>query len=257
MRKKIVGSSWKMHINSFDDASSLAQGIASRVGQQDDIDLFILPSYPLIPMVKAMFNGTVIKYGAQNVAVAKQGAHTGEVPINLLKELGCTYVELNHAERRANYNESDEMTAIKVGLCEEYGLKPIVCIGETGEDIKLNRSYLTLRTQVVWALSNASEAFRKEIILAYEPVWAIGQQESADKTYIEKTHRMLRDIVALDFGEELANQIRIIYGGSVSPQTAMELSDVKDVDGLFVGRFGLQPENFEKIVNNFKGESND
>lgn len=255
MRKKIVGSSWKMHINSFDEASTLAQGIAERLGSEEEVDLFILPAFPLITMTKAMFYGTNIKFGAQNIAVAEKGAHTGEVPVKLVKELECAYVELNHAERRSMYNETDEMTAIKVSLCEQYGLTPIVCIGETSEDIERDRSRLTLRTQILWALENSSPAFREQIILAYEPVWAIGQAESASKEYIAKTHKMIRELVKADFNEDLSNKIRIIYGGSVSPETALQLSDVEDVDGLFVGRFGLQAENFEKIVNNFKGES--
>ena len=143
------------------------------------------------------------------------------------------------------------MVAQKVALCEKYDLTPIVCIGEKQSDIDSGQSEMTLKSQVQWALELVSEPFRKRVILAYEPVWAIGQAESADKDYIDKTHKLLRQIVRDSYSNELADSIRIIYGGSVSPKTASELSTVEDVDGLFIGRFGLSGEGFEAIVNNF------
>lgn len=251
MRRKIVGSSWKMHITSFDEGSTLSRGIAKRVGQRKDIDIFFLPSFPLIQCVESCFTDTTIKYGAQNVSVAEKGAYTGEVPINLLKELGCTYIELGHAERRTTYNETNEVVNQKARLCERYDIVPIICIGESTQDLDYKIGHTQLRTQIIWALDGVSDEFKKKVILAYEPVWAIGKEKSADKAYIEKTHAFIRQCVREVYGVATANQIRIIYGGSVSPQTASELANSEDIDGLFVGRFGLQAENFEKIIDNF------
>ena len=211
MRKKIVGSSWKMHINSIVDATNLAQSISKKVGQRDDVDLFFLPPFVLIERVKEIFSNTNILVGAQNCAPIDKGAMTGEVPINLLKETGCHYVELGHAERKEFFNETDSMVAQKVKLCEEYGLVPIVCIGEKQSDIDLGQSEMTLKSQVLWTLELLSEEYRKNVILAYEPVWAIGQAESADKEYIEKTHKLLRQIVRDNYSDDLADSIRIIY----------------------------------------------
>lgn len=251
MRNKIVGSSWKMHVNSITQGTELASSIAQRVGHRDDVDLFFLPPFVLIERIRDIFSDTNILVGAQNCAPIEKGAMTGEVPISLLEEIGCTYIELGHAERKEFFNETDPMVAQKVALCEKYDLTPIVCIGEKQSDIDSGQSEMTLKSQVQWALELVSEPFRKRVILAYEPVWAIGQAESADKDYIDKTHKLLRQIVRDSYSNELADSIRIIYGGSVSPKTASELSTVEDVDGLFIGRFGLSGEGFEAIVNNF------
>lgn len=251
MRKKIVGSSWKMHISSIEEATTLAQSILKKVGQRNDVDLFFLPPFVLIERIKNIFGSSNILVGAQNCAPIESGAMTGEVPINLLKEIGCHYVELGHAERKEYFNETNSMVAQKVKLCEKYDLVPIVCIGEKQSDIDLGQSEMTLKAQILWTLELLSEDYRKKVILAYEPVWAIGQTESADKEYIEKTHKLLRQIVRDNYSDDLADSIRIIYGGSVSPKTASELSSIEDVDGLFIGRFGLSGEGFESIVNNF------
>lgn len=248
MRRKIVASSWKMHINSIVDGKNLAKDICDKVGKVEDIDIFILPTFPMIHKVSEEFKGSNIKYGAQNVCFAEKGAYTGEVPANVLKEIGCTYVELGHAERKAMFSENDVLVNRKVKICEKYDLIPVVCIGETKEDLDNNIGKQTLKTQVEWALEGLSDDFRKKVILAYEPVWAIGQTKAAQPEYVNKTHKYIRKIIEQEYGKEVANSIRVIYGGSVSPETAPDLVKFEDIDGLFIGRFGLKGENFKAMV---------
>lgn len=248
MRKRIVGSSWKMHINSITDGVELANGIKEAVGNIDETEVFILPTFPMIKFIADIFKGSNINWGAQNVCFEEKGAFTGEVPINVLKELECKYVEIGHAERRALFNETDEIVNKKVKLCCKHNLAPIVCIGETKTDLDNKVGKIKIRTQVLWALDGLSNEEVKNVILAYEPVWAIGQKEAAKADYVQEVHEFIRSVVDEVYGNEVAESIRIIYGGSVSPESAKVLSKYKDIDGLFIGRFGLNAENFKAMV---------
>lgn len=248
MRKRIVGSSWKMHVNSIKDGVDLANKIRECVGHIEDTEVFILPTFPMIKFIADVFSGSKIGWGAQNVYFEEKGAFTGEVPIKVLKELGCSYVEIGHAERRALFNESDEIVNKKVKLCCNYNLVPIICIGETKEDLDNKVENIRIKTQVLWALNGLKKEDIKKIILAYEPVWAIGQKEAAKADYVQDMHEFIRKIIAEVYGSETAEAVRIIYGGSVSPESAKVLSKYKDIDGLFIGRFGLNSENLKSMV---------
>jgi triosephosphate isomerase (TIM) len=248
MRRKIVGSSWKMHVNSINDGVELAKQIKEYVGNVEETEVFILPTFPMIKFVADVFNGSKIRWGAQNICFEEKGAYTGEVPIQVLKELDCTYVEVGHAERRALFNETDEIINKKVRLCSKHNLVPIVCIGETQEDLDNEVQNIRLKTQVLWALDGLNKEEVKKVILAYEPVWAIGQKEAANAEYVQNMHEFIRSIVSESYGSETAEAIRVIYGGSVSPESARVLTKFKDIDGLFIGRFGLKAENFQSMV---------
>lgn len=248
MRKKIVGSSWKMHINSLEDGKLLAKEICQKVGSIDEVDIFLLPTFPMIHTVAEALKESNIKYGAQNVCFKEKGAYTGEVPAKVLKEIGCTYVEIGHAERKSMFGENDIQVSKKVEICEKYDLIPIICIGETQEDVDNGVDKQVLKMQIEWALNRVSKDFRKKIVFAYEPVWAIGKSEAADSKYVNETHIYIRNTIEYLFGKEVAEEIRIIYGGSVSPETAPELIKYENVDGLFIGRFGLKSENFKSMI---------
>ncbi|TDT50350.1 triose-phosphate isomerase [Fonticella tunisiensis] len=252
MRKKIVGSSWKMHIDSIYKGEELAKEIRNLVGKIDEIDIFIIPTYPMIPVISKIFQGSCIKWGAQNVSYIEKGALTGEVPPLVLKELGCTYVEVGHAERRANLNETDETVNKKIKLIFKYGMIPIICIGETLSDLNNNYGKLRLETQILWALDGLNKDEIEKVVIAYEPVWAIGQSEAAKEDYVEEVHSFIRSVITDRYGEEVGQAVRIIYGGSVSPESAQKLCLKENVDGVFIGRFGLKAENFEKMVCAFK-----
>lgn len=248
MRKQIVGSSWKMHINSIKDGVDLAEQIKERVGNIDNLEIFILPTFPMIKFIADIFKGSNIGWGAQNMCFAEKGAYTGEVPPQILKDLECNYVEIGHAERRAFFNETDEIVNKKVKLSFKYGLTPIVCIGETQKDLDDEFHDIRLKTQVRWALDGLQISDMKKIIFAYEPVWAIGKQEAANPEYVQKTHAFIRNVISEEYGLDVGNSIRIIYGGSVSPESSKLLTKYEDIDGLFIGRFGLNGNSFESII---------
>jgi triosephosphate isomerase len=248
MRRKIVASSWKMHINSLDECKRLSNELKEKVGSVEGVEMFILPTYPIIQTVGSIFQDSKIAWGAQNVCFEEKGAYTGEVPIQILKDLGCKYVEMGHAERKSMFNETDPLINKKVKLCEKFGLIPVICIGETQENLDNNVGKIMLKTQVLWALDGVNKEFIKKIIFAYEPVWAIGKAEAASSDYVQETHTYIRKVIEEECGEDVAKTIRIIYGGSVSPETAPKLLKCPDVDGLFIGRFGLKSDNFKSMV---------
>ncbi|MEW9095834.1 MAG: triose-phosphate isomerase [Clostridiaceae bacterium] len=252
MRKQIVGSSWKMHINSINMAEETGKDLNKLLSDESRVEMFILPSFPMIPKLSEILKNSCIKYGAQNMCYEEKGAFTGEVPPLVLKELGCSYVEIGHAERRSYFNERDESINKKVRLAFKYGMIPVVCIGEEERDKKENIGKIKIRSQILWALNGLTKEDAQEVILAYEPVWAIGKEEAASVDYVENMHGYIRDIVKKELGEEVSKNIRIIYGGSVSPENSKELSKKENIDGVFVGRFGLRAENFKSIVDNFK-----
>lgn len=248
MRRMIVGASWKNHISSIEDGTLLAKQMAECVGGISQVEIFFLPAFPLIPKLAEVFQGTGIGWGAQNLGFAESGAYTGEVPAQMLREIGCTYAEIGHAERRAYFHETDEMVNRKVKIALKYGMVPVICIGETKEDKENGYARLRLRTQVEWALNGLQEEEAGRVILAYEPVWAIGQQAGADPDYVNDMHAFLRMQVNRSCGSDAAEAVRVIYGGSVTPESAGELIKYPDIDGLFIGRFGLKAENFGKMV---------
>lgn len=248
MRKKIVGSSWKMHINSLEDAKSLATEIKGMTSGLVGIELFLIPTFPMIDMLIKLLKDSSISVGAQNMCAEEIGAYTGEVPALVLEELGCKYVEIGHAERRELYGENNLDVNKKVKLAIKHNLIPIICVGETGKEKSEGYSHVRLKTQLLWALDGLSEDDIKKVIIAYEPVWAIGQQEAADCDYVEEIHSYMRHLIREEFSENVADSIRIIYGGSVNPESASKLSRLTNVDGLFIGRFGLKAKDFFDIV---------
>ncbi|MGB7595752.1 MAG: triose-phosphate isomerase [Erysipelotrichaceae bacterium] len=249
MRRKIVGSSWKMHINTRDEVDIFVRDVRDLTKGADEIEMFIFPTFPLIDHLSQSLKGSSIGWGAQNMSFVDYGAYTGEVPAPTLVDLGCKYVELGHAERRANFNETDHNVNRKVKLCLKYNMTPLVCVGESKDEKDEGVGHVRIKTQVLWALDGLSDDERKQVILAYEPVWAIGQQEGASAEYVENTHRFIRAMIADEFGNDVADAIRIIYGGSVKLESSKELLSKANVDGLFLGRFALTAENFAAIVN--------
>lgn len=248
MRKQIIGSSWKMHINSLDEGVETAKRMKELVGSEERVEIFFIPTFPLIPFIGNVFQGSKIKWGAQNMCYEERGAYTGEVPPRVLKDIGCSYVELGHAERRAYFNEKDELINRKTKLSMQYDIIPVVCIGEDEYDKIHGIGKVKLLTQTLWALDGLSTEEMKKVILAYEPVWAIGKEKSASEDYVEDIHRYIREQIKNIYGKDVAEEIRIIYGGSVSPNNAEKLMSKENIDGLFIGRFGLNSENFKKIV---------
>jgi triosephosphate isomerase len=248
MRKKIVGSSWKMHVNTRAEVEALAHEIVEGVENIENVDMFLIPTFPLIDHLANILRDSNVAWGAQNMAFVDYGAYTGEVPASTLADLGCTYIELGHAERRANFNETDHSVNKKVKLCLDSGLTPLVCIGETKSEKEDGVGRIRIKTQILWTLEGVEMEEVSKVIFAYEPVWAIGQSEGADAEYVNDMHRFIRNVIAYEYGNDIAQAIRIIYGGSVKLESAYDYISKENVDGLFTGRFALAAKNYIAIV---------
>lgn len=247
-RKPLVGISLKIYQNKIAEAVNYAQSISQLTNGETDLELFILPSMGVIyPVAQALHNReNVIGLGAQNIAPIANGALTGEFSIESLVDLQGHYVEIGHYERRTYFHEDDELINQKIQLTLKNQLVPLLCIGEaqqtTGTALK------TAFKKILAAdLANISPAQLATLIIAYEPYWAIGKASAAQASYVALAHTMIREALAELIGPT-ADNVRIIYGGSVSKDTAGSLVNNPNVDGVFVGRFGHDPQNFAEIV---------
>ena len=247
MRKKILGASWKMHKNTKAEVKSFVLSIKGSVSQFKDLEMFLIPSFPLIDYLKQQIQSTHIGVGAQNVAFVEHGPYTGEVSIETLIDVGCDYVEIGHAERREHFNETNEAIAKKVKLTLDHHCVPLVCVGETLKQKEEGYAFEVLKEQVQTALKYVAVNDISRVIFAYEPVWAIGQQEGASSDYVATQHQFIRSIIA-SIDAKAAQAIRIIYGGSVKKESAAAMMENEDVDGLFAGRFALEPNNYIEIA---------
>lgn len=244
-RKPIVGMSLKIYINTTDKAMMMADTLKNEFPKLTDIDIFLIPSMgTLYPVARTLAN-TTIKVGAQNIAPMANGAMTGEFSIESAKDLNLTYIELGHAERKRIFHEDYEMIHEKVKLTLESGLVPIVCIGETskGEGREEELSF-----QIQKIFKNIPKKQLEHVVLAYEPEWAIGQKEPAKAAYVHETLGIVREVLEEVYGRKVRESIRIIYGGSANKENAEDLVSSEHVDGLFIGRFGHNLDNFKEIV---------
>lgn len=206
---------------------------------------------PFTALSKAVENAKNLIISAENVHFEKSGAFTGEVSIDMLKDLGVNWVILGHSERRQYFNETDETVNKKVLACLENGVTPIVCVGETLEEFEANKTEEVVRHQVAQAFKGVSGDV-KHVVVAYEPVWAIGTGKSATSEIAQNTCALVRDELAKVLGEENANAIRIQYGGSVKPENIKEYMAQPDVDGALVGGASLKADSFLELVNAVK-----
>lgn len=248
MRKPIVGISYKTYVNSISKATDLAQQVIGLTGSEKTIDQVVFPSLGILHPVSSIFQSSEIAVGAQNISPALEGPYTGEVSITSVMEAGAKYVEIAHAERKRIFNESLEMINAKTKLTLESGLIPFLCIGEEVKQDERQAKKHILDEQITTALANIDKSLIGKTVLAYEPVWAIGQAEAADAAYVHETHGLIREIVSERYGSTIAEEIRIIYGGSVSKDNTPDIVADQNVDGVFIGRFGHDPKNYQQIV---------
>lgn len=247
-RKPVVGISLKLYLNSLQKAAEFAEKIDSLVGGISEVEQFLFPGIGTLYPTAMKLKNSHIGLGSQNIAPMANGAFTGEFSIESLIEMGGTYVEIGHSERRAFFHESDDLIFEKVALTLEKNLTPVVCIGESKEttDFKWIKNFL--EKQLFLDLKNIEPDKLENIIIAYEPVWAIGAKNAASTDHVAQVHAIIREILADFFGRKTAEKIRIIYGGSVSKDNVESIIDNDNVDGVFVGRFGHKPENYQSIV---------
>ncbi len=247
MRKKFVAGNWKMFTNAA-TAKQLAAGVVQGVGKDDRVTVAVCPPFPYLALVGEALRGSPVALGAQNSYTEKEGAFTGEVSPWMLADVGCKYGILGHSERRHKLGETDEFISRKVRAALAAGLRVILCVGETLEERQANRTEAVLAAQLSGSLAGVDAAGLTNVVLAYEPVWAIGTGHNATPQQAQDAHAFLRARAAERFGPEAARALVIQYGGSVKPDNAASLLHQPDVDGALVGGASLKADQFLAIV---------
>lgn len=246
MRKPIIAGNWKMH-KTIAEALEFVNEVKDRVNN-DKVEAVICAPFTLLKDLKQATKGTNIKIGAQNMHFEEKGAFTGEISPLMLKELGMDYVVIGHSERRQYFNETDETVNKKVLKALEVGIDPILCVGETLEEREAGNTKDVCKVQVEKALENVSKEDLAKVVIAYEPVWAIGTGKTATSEDANDVIAYIREVVANLYGE-LANEVRIQYGGSVKPSNVAEIMNQSDIDGALVGGASLEANDYVELVN--------
>jgi triosephosphate isomerase len=247
MRTPIIAGNWKMN-TVVDEAKALVEDLKGRVSGVTSVEIVVCPPFISLIPVRDVIAGSNIMLGAQNLYWEKSGAFTAEVSGPMLKSAGCTYVIIGHSERRAYFSETDETVNKRIFAALEEGLKPIVCVGETLEEREKGITFDVIKQQVQDGLKNLTIEQMKSIVIAYEPVWAIGTGKTATPDQAQEVHAFIRKLLLDMFDEATANATRIQYGGSVKPDNVSELMGKADIDGALVGGASLKADSFEQIV---------
>ena len=246
-RLPFIAGNWKMNTRR-ETAVALARAVVEGAGDGGKVEVAICPPSVYLPAISEVVAGTSVSLGAQNLYAASDGAYTGEVNAAMLTDIGCRYVILGHSERRQLMAETDALVSKKMQAALAGNLIPIVCIGETQKERESNRTEAVVETQVRGSLAGLDDVRAAAIVLAYEPVWAIGTGLTATPAQAEAVHAMIRKLLGEMFSPEIAAQIRIQYGGSVKPNNAAELMSQENIDGALVGGASLQAADFLAII---------
>jgi len=247
MRRQFIAGNWKMHLDRA-GAVALAEGVAEASERVQGVDLAVCPPFVYLDAVGRAIAGSRVSLGAQNMYHQPQGAFTGEISAAMLRDLGCKYVILGHSERRHILGESDADINKKVHAALLADLGPIVCVGETLAEREAGQTLAVIRRQFDGSLAGISADQMRQIVLAYEPVWAIGTGKVATPQQAEEVHLDLRRIMQERYNREIAQAVVIQYGGSVKPDNAKELLGQPDIDGALVGGASLKVDQFMGIV---------
>jgi triosephosphate isomerase len=247
MRTPLVAGNWKMNKNSA-GSRELAAGLASGTRDLRGVDIVVAPVGPYLNVVADALRGSQIGLAAQNMHWAEHGAYTGEISPTMLLDLGCTYAILGHSERREYFAESDELVNQKVRSALSHDLIPILCIGETLDEREAGKTSAKVVRQVKAALSGVSNEDATRVVIAYEPIWAIGTGRTATPEQAQEVHAEIRKLIAELYGTTIASQMRVLYGGSVKSENIAELISQPDIDGALVGGASLDVEGFVAIA---------
>ena len=242
MRKPLVAGNWKMNGDKAGSAQ-LLDGIIAGMGDVKRTEVAVCPPFVLIPLAAEKLTGSIIAYGGQDLNVNESGAFTGEISGPMLKDFGCHYVIVGHSERRTYYGESDEIVADKFGAAQSHGLVPILCIGETLEEREAGQTEAVVDRQLQAVLGKHGIAAMNNAVIAYEPVWAIGTGKTATPEQAQEVHAFIRSRLA-EADKSVADGCRILYGGSMKPDNALELRKQPDIDGGLIGGASLKAEDF-------------
>lgn len=246
MKRYFIAGNWKMH-KTVSEAVSLASELRDKLSDCSE-KLMIAPPFTALQAVSAVVKGTNILLGAQNMGPEESGAHTGEVSVLMLKDLGVGVVILGHSERRHTYGESDALINTKVRLALKHRLEVILCVGETLEEREQGKLETVIRRQLAEGLKGVEPSALADVTVAYEPVWAIGTGKTATPEDADAVHAFCRKVIAELYGQEAARQILIQYGGSVKPENVAALMAKSNIDGALVGGASLKADSFVPIA---------
>ncbi len=245
MKKILIAGNWKMH-KTPSESISFVKNLLERMGNYEDREVLVCPPYTSLYPVSNIVKDTPLLLGAQNVFYEEKGAFTGEISPLMLKEVGVEFVICGHSERRNIFGETDEMINKKIKKVVEFGMKPIFCIGEKLEEREKEETFEVIKKQLEKGLSGFKEI--EKLTIAYEPVWAIGTGKNATPEQAEEVHLFIRKWIKENYGEDAANNIRVLYGGSVKPENIDDLIKEKNIDGVLVGGASLDVDKFLRII---------
>lgn len=246
-RKKVIAANWKMYKNP-EQTTQFFRDFLLQLSGHDRDEVVVCPPYVDLHAALEAARDSSVAIGAQDVYWKDEGAFTGEISSAMLVAIGCTHVIIGHSERRQYFGETDDTVNLKLKAALEHGLTPIVCVGEVLEEREANLTEDVLRRQCVRAFNKISAKKAAKMVIAYEPVWAIGTGKTATPQMAAEAHVLIRGEAAKEFGDEFAAQLRILYGGSVKPENAKALMSEEEIDGALVGGASLDPRSFLAIV---------
>lgn len=247
MRTPLIAGNWKMYLGPQESAA-LAQAVVASSTNLDDREVMVAPSCTSLMAVADIVKTSGVHLASQNVCWEEKGAYTGESSPGVLEEIGCSMVIIGHSERRHIFGEDDHMINQRVSGALQFDLIPILCIGETLDEREEGITFQVLEKQIRGGLEGVSSEDAAKVVLAYEPVWAIGTGKTASPEQAQEAHEFVRQMFAALYDKNLAEQIRILYGGSVKPANVDDLMAKKDIDGALVGGAALKIDSFERII---------
>jgi triosephosphate isomerase len=253
MRQKIVAGNWKMN-KTFEEADDLLFDITKRMENlPSDIQLIVCPPSVYLELATDIVeeDDIALKVGAQNVSQFENGAYTGEVSAAMLSSMNMDYCIIGHSERRKYFNETHDMLTQKLNRLLEYGIQPIFCCGEVLEERESGKHFDVVKAQIEDSVFHLNDQEMSNVVIAYEPVWAIGTGKTASSAQAQEMHAFIRGLIKEKYGEELADEVSILYGGSCNPGNAQELFANPDVDGGLIGGAALKADDFIKIAQSF------
>lgn len=246
-RKYFIAGNWKMNKTAA-EATALIEAINEKAGLQTKVDVAVCPPFTALDAASKALAGSTVKLGAQNMYFEKSGAYTGEIAADMLKEFGCTYVILGHSERREYFKECNCLINKKVKAVLANGMNPILCVGEKLEEREAGKTLDIVSEQTAKGLEGLTAAEAEKVVIAYEPVWAIGTGKTATPAMAQEVHAAIRKILADTFGAEVAEKMQILYGGSMKPENADALLAEKDIDGGLIGGAALKADSFVALI---------
>ena len=247
MRKPLIAGNWKMNNNNTESVE-LVSRLKEMISDVEKVEIVVAPPYTALESVAASIKGSTIFLSAQNIFWEESGAFTGEISPAMLKDIGCQYTIIGHSERRQYFGETNETVNKRLKAALKASLTPIVCIGETLEEREADKTFTVIEQQAREGLNGLSLNEMEKVVIAYEPVWAIGTGKTATPEQAQEVHRFVRKLIAQIFVEEIAEKIRILYGGSVKPDNIDHLMAQRDIDGALVGGASLKADSFARIV---------